>query len=85
MTILFHRNKKLVYDQWSNMCFFPNLRGNMLLLCCVLMFCFMIENNYFVVHSESRNFKFMYFAIKIQRLCRTVVSLWLIFDEMAAT
>ena len=42
---------------------FPNLRGNMLLLCFVLMFCFRIENNYFVVHSESRNFKSMCFAI----------------------
>ena len=58
----------------------------MLLLCFVLMFCFKIENNYFSVQSESRNFKCMcFFAIQIQRLCRTVVSLWLIFDKMAAT
>ena len=60
---------------------FPNLRGNMLLLYFVLMFCFRIENNYFVVHSESRDFKCMCFATP---MC-TVVSLWLIFDEMAAT
>ena len=57
----------------------------MLLLCFVLMFCFRIENNYFVVHSESRNFKCMCFVIQIKRLCRTVVSVWLIFDESAAT
>ena len=41
---------------------FPNLRGNMLLLCFVLMFCFRIENNYFVVHSESRIYKCMCFC-----------------------
>ena len=32
---------------------FPNLRGNMLLLCFVLMLCLRIENNYFVVHSQK--------------------------------
>ena len=41
---------------------FPNIRGNMLLFCFVLMFCLRIENNYFVVHSESSNVKCLCFC-----------------------
>ena len=60
MTILFHRNKKRAYDQWSNMCYFLIYEATCL-YCFVLMFCFRIENNYF--HSEIRIFKCMCFAI----------------------
>ena len=63
MTILFYRNKNEFMISGQTCVIFTNLRGNKLLLCFVLMFCFRIENSYFVVHSERRNFKCMCFAI----------------------
>ena len=63
---------------------FPNLRESILLLCFVLMFCFSIENNYFVVHSESRNLKYICFFHLNTTPMSNSCKLWLIFDETAA-
>ena len=50
--ILFYRNKKRVYDQWSNMSYFLSCEAQRFY--CVLFKCLLrLENNYFVVHSET--------------------------------